>query len=518
MVWLSSVPGTLCVCGGRRNWHARSRNCSPLWRIYRFVWPVSLAGPSARPMPVAIGKDEDFEGLFQFLQRNLDPKEILASENQGIRDQLIHTLGMQPGAELKWNTPMVEFKRGCVYEDGRLDLCKKVLGPTHVEKLFDALDQNTTVTQVLMGNNVISATGARRIAKYLTEHPDNIETWYLAGNHICADGFKLLVDAMVKSPPITNVWLKRNPLTPASVDNIVRLITESPNLRTLDLFNTELGDEGVVRLITAITGKDLPLRNIYLGALGAGQKSAIAIAAYLADPACKLESLFLHANPIGDAGALPLAEALKVNKSLFRLNMCSTGLSSTGVSTLCSALTTNPRILSVEFGPANTTRAFDQRYNNITDRAIPQIISLMQHPSIRHLDLGRTALSAAGLATIEEAVAGSNLCDFRAHRKRVPLPQGQNRSVAISAVRSALEANIRRFYPEEESYASFADGLGGRWLFSPEDVRLVDSVYRTRDNRYQKREPEKDVQKWAEGDPVWELVEEDARRLEETRH
>ncbi|KAJ7747647.1 hypothetical protein DFH07DRAFT_830856 [Mycena maculata] len=476
--------------------------------------PVSLAGPSARPMPVAIGTDEDFNGLLQFLQRNFDPKEILASDKQDIRDELTSTLGMRPGEELKWNTPLLEFQRGAVYVDGRLDLCKKVLGPTHVEKLFDALDRNTLITQVLIGNNVISATGARRVARFIAEHPDRIETWYLAGNHLCPPGFKLLVDAMVKSPRITNIWLKRNPLTPDSVENIVRLITQTPNLRTLDLQNTELGDEGVVGLMAAITGKNVPLRHFYLSANGVGQNAAAGIAAYLAHPACKLESLYIAANPIGDAGAVPLADALKSNSSLLRFNMSSTGLTSTSVSALCTALGTHPRIMSVELGVANTTKPFRQRYNHINDRAIPHLIALMQHAPMRHFDLGRTALSAAGLEAVKAAVAASNLCEFQAHRRR---KHNQWREKGPTAkrpsslpLRRALEANVRRFFPAEESYESFSEGLGARFLYSPEDVRLTDSVYRTRDNRNEKNA----AQVWEDGDPVWELVEADAQMLE----
>ncbi|KAJ7112968.1 hypothetical protein C8R44DRAFT_882009 [Mycena epipterygia] len=463
--------------------------------------PVSLMGPAARPMPVKIGTDEDFKDVFQFLHLNLDPKDVLSPEKKDLRDELTSTLGLQPGEELKWNTPMVEFKRGVVYDDGRLDLCKKVVGPTHIEKLLDALDNNTVVTQFLLGNNIISATGARRIAKFIAEHPDRIETWYLAGNHLRAPGFRLMVDAMVKSPRITNIWLKRNPLTPDSIDDIVRLITQTPNLRTLDLENTELGDEVVARMMVAITGKNVPLRNLYLNCNGLGQKAAVGIAGYLAHPACKLKSLYVGSNPIGDAGALPLADALRSNQSLLRLSMCSTGLTSKGISALCTALSTHPRIMSVDFASAKTTRLFAQRYNHIDDCAIPHITSLMQNPTIRHVGLGPTALSAAGLETLEAAVSGSTLCEFHAFRRREPgiAPR------SLLATRRALEANVKKFYPTEQSFEDFSEGLGARFLYSPADVRLIDSVYRTRDNGSLKPA----TQFWNDGDPVWELVDAD---------
>lgn len=463
--------------------------------------PVSLEGPIALPMPVAIGTDDDFKDVFRFLHLNFDPKDVLSPEKKNIRDELTSTLGLQPGKEIKWNTPMVEFRRGVVYDDGRLDLCKMVVGPTHIEKLLDALEENTVVTQFLLGNNVISTTGARRIARFIADHPERIETWYIAGNHIRAPGFQLLVDAMVNSPRITNVWLKRNPLTPDSVNNVVRLIAQTPSLRTLDLENTELGDEGVATIMTAITGTDLPLRNLYFNANGIGEKAATAIAGYLAHPVCKLESLYLASNPVGDAGALPIAQALKANKSLLRLSMASTGLTSQGVTALCQALTTHPRIKSVDFAPSLTTRVHSQRFNHIADVAIPAITSLMKNPTMRHLDLGRTALSAGGLEDVKAAVAESTLCEFHGFRA---LEFGEAMSCPL-ATRRTLEANVKRFYPDETSYNSFTNGLNARFLYSPEDVRLIDSVYRTRDKR-----SDKEIQQlWDEGDPVWQLVDAD---------
>ncbi|KAF8211842.1 hypothetical protein K438DRAFT_1751460 [Mycena galopus ATCC 62051] len=450
--------------------------------------PVSLDGPMALPMPVEIGTDDDFkyhQDVFQFLHMNLDPEEVLAPEGKHIRDELTSALGLQPGTELKWNTPMVEFKRG----------------PTHIGKLLNALEKNTVVTQFLLGNNVISTTGARRIARFIVDHPSRIETWYLAGNHIRAPGFQLLVDAMVNNPRITNVWLKRNPLSPDSVPNLIRLITQTPNLRTLDLENVEIGDEGVARLMGAIAGQDLPLRHLYLNANGIGEKAARKIAGCLGHSQCKIETLYLGSNPIGDAGALPIAEALNSNTSLLRFSMASTGVTSKGVSALCTSLSTHPRIISLDLARSQTTRVHRQRFNHITDIAIPAVVSVIKNPTMRHLALGRTAFSAEGVEEVRVAVEGSNLCEFHVYRK-LDLDEGSSCSLTT---RRALDANVKRFFPAEESYAKFTTSLAARFLYSPEDVRLIDSVYRTRD----KRDAKQVEHFWKEDDPVWTLVDGD---------
>jgi hypothetical protein len=181
--------------------------------------------------------------------------------------------------------------------------------------------------------------------------------------------------------------------------------------------------------------------------------------------------------------------------------MSSTGLTSKGVSALCTALSNHPRIISLDFASSKTTRVHAQRFNHVADAAIPYIKSLMLNPTMRHVDLGRTAFSAAGLEDVKAAVVDSNLCQFRAFRKLEP---GEAMSCPL-ATRRALEANVKRFYPGEEDYKSFSNGLNARFLFSPEDVRLIDSVYRTRDQR-----SDKEVEQfWKDGDPVWELVDGD---------
>jgi NLR family CARD domain-containing protein 3 len=81
--------------------------------------PVDLKGPVAIPMPVTIGKIQDFEPIFGFLAQNKGIDE--AGDVQGTH-----------GLELLWKNPILEFNRGIVYKDGRLDLCKKVVGPTHM--------------------------------------------------------------------------------------------------------------------------------------------------------------------------------------------------------------------------------------------------------------------------------------------------------------------------------------------------------------------------------------------------
>lgn len=127
-------------------------------------------------MPVQIGENEQFQDCFRFLASNQTPKDFLSGStlNETKQD---NAFNLQPGKELVWGTPMVEFERGVVYVDGRLDLCKMVVGPTHIMDLMDSLRSNTFIKHFLLGNNIISATGASAIASFITSRPNQIETW-----------------------------------------------------------------------------------------------------------------------------------------------------------------------------------------------------------------------------------------------------------------------------------------------------------------------------------------------------
>lgn len=228
-------------------------------------------------MPVQIGEDENFRDRFHFLASNQNPNDFLSGDatSQDKRDNIFN---LHPGKELLWNTPMIEFEHGVVYIDGRLDLCKMVVGPRHITALMESLLSNSFIMHFILGNNIVSATGTSAVAAFNRKRPDQMETWYLAGNHIKAKGFEHLVSAVVDSFGITNLWLKRNPLGPGSVEDLVKLILETKNLRTLDLENTELGDAGVAELFTKLTGKVFALKNVFLNAKGIGEKGAKAIA------------------------------------------------------------------------------------------------------------------------------------------------------------------------------------------------------------------------------------------------
>jgi len=270
-----------------------------------------------------------------------------------------------------YDTQTLEFRKGMVYSDGRIDLCKMVLGPPNIEDLVTSLKSNTFVKHFLLGNNLIGSHGAKCIADFLQEFPNRMDTWYLTGNCIDSASFKLLVDQWIRSSAVTNIWLKRNPLGPSAAQDVFRLITKTPNFRTLDLDQTQLGDVGVAALFSALAyhvpENPLAFRILYLNASGIGEKAASAIGEYLASPHCTISSLYLTNNPLGSSGVIALASRLRMNKSLLRLTLASVGMDDRGAIALSDNLLAHPTLMTLDIGQSYATEDLCMRYESLSE-------------------------------------------------------------------------------------------------------------------------------------------------------
>lgn len=461
---------------------ATERNASANW-IKRIAkqgpWdeaadPLSLDGAPSLPMPVEQSDPESLAPFFAHLARNGTHER----SSQNFED------AGHGGVEPYYNTELIEFEKGVLYADGRVDLCKMVTGPRNIGNLMDSLKPNTFSKHFLLGNNIIGPIGATAIASFINEYPHRFETWYLAGNCIDAAGFHLLVDAMVTSPAITNVWLKRNPLGPTAANDVFCLVTQSPNLRTLDLDQTELGDEGVAELFSllAVHTKTIALRNVYLNACGIGTKACAQIGRFLASLHCKLESLYMSSNPIGQAVA-GLTRGLAHNSSLERLSLQSCGLKDDGVIFLAKSLKHHASLRVLDIGQGYATEDLGMRYNWITDASAAALVDLIHSTPLQYLNLSYVPMSQHSLNKVLDAIINSStsLLWFQAK----PLVTGDTDAASVKAgqeytrqhkrMRERLHANVKAAYGDEMGYERF-ESEHKRFLVSPKDVRLIDSV------------------------------------------
>jgi len=290
--------------------------------------------PQFKTLQMKSNNDDDddlkSEGV-EKLQNNTESEETLTNEN---------STSTSSSKEIK------RFVRGSLVPDGRLDLCKQVVGPEGVGPLCEALalppqfktlqmkstssssssikneqqedemlfpklqssqqqkedlkedkvkngDKDFTVTKLLLGNNIVGNGGAEAIAKLIKSGRSTITTWYIAGNRIDGEGLKPIADALAHDTQVDMLWLKRNPLKFLGAQVISKLLYTNQYIHTLDLDNTGLLDEGAILILKSLNhhgqGKSA-LKHLYLNGNGLGIKTAKVIGEILSNNVLNFDS------------------------------------------------------------------------------------------------------------------------------------------------------------------------------------------------------------------------------------
>src|SRR4028118_1090003 len=168
---------------------------------------------------------------------------------------------------LRTNQPVtepVQFTRGTLLPDGRLDLCKQGVGAAGCRRLTQALAQNTTVSAWLLGTDGIGDVGAQDVAQLLGQN-SHLEIVYLGCNHIGAAGAHALAQALTDNTSVSGLWLKRNPVGTEVAQSLAEMLHHNQTLRTLDLVNTNLGAEGFTEITKVLCSDNRSVERLYLG-------------------------------------------------------------------------------------------------------------------------------------------------------------------------------------------------------------------------------------------------------------
>mmetsp|Transcript_112652 Transcript_112652/g.258058 ORF Transcript_112652/g.258058 Transcript_112652/m.258058 type:complete len:711 (-) Transcript_112652:77-2209(-) len=334
------------------------------------------------------------------------------------------------------------LERGVLFPDGRMDLCKQVVRPRFIE-LCDTLrtHPNTGVKHFLMGNNVVFEGDPTEVTQRLdaftrlVSSDPHITTWYIAGNGITADLSAPVAEAFAAASQMTALWLKMNPVKTGAV-HFGRLASRHESLRMLDLFNTGLEDAGVEGLARGLEEGRTNLEDLYLSINGITDGGAVARVVR----ACpRLRSLFVGLNPLGDAGARPLLEALVGHPTLERLEIGAAGLTDASLPLLLQ-VAESPQLKCLVLSSYKSTVFFAGEHNNFTD--LPGICALAQQ--VKGLGLN-SAVPSIPVDALEQALG-------------------------VAAPETVVMATgLARGGAENEVF---------RLLSHPEQVENIDSIYR----------------------------------------
>ena len=372
----------------------------------------------------------------------------------------------------------MEFQRGVQYNDGRMDLCKQVVGPPHISQLMKSLQNNTHIDHFLLGNNIIGLNGAKAISEFLLgPHVPQIKTWYLAGNDIDAKGAKLLCDALKKDTVCEAFWLKRNPLGSDGAKYIAELLEVNNTIKILDLDNTGILDEGVKHIMYALE-KNTGLKQLYLDANGitpVGTQYVADYFNYLVKTGRKgVTSLWLGINRLDDEGATILAKSLKNYKFLKRLVVNSNRLTEVGTQALCDALVDHTNLISFDLGIYKSTSDLNELPNNIGDKgAVIMADFIRKNKSVQVLSVLHNDISEDGVKLLADALLENDTIVWLYYEQY---------GVGIAqpcrlAIRSKLEKNIHKHFGLD--VGDFCNNKL-RYIKGSKKLKNIDSVYRNR--------------------------------------
>lgn len=308
---------------------------------------------------------------------------------------------------LTGNNPVIsqtKFPRGTITTDGRLDLCKQVVGPAGISPVLNAMKNSAYVKRLLLGNNIVGDGGAFEIASEMTT--SQLECWYIAGNDFTAKGIAAIAESLKTNLYCTSLWLKRNPIGPDGMASIADMLIHNSVLQVLDLVNCGLLDAGLEILLSGLTGarRNRTLRVLWLDTNAITYKSANLLANYIARE-CELTDLSLSCNRIADTGMEIIAPAIAQNTTLTRISFASNRIGPAGAKYFCQAIQNHPKINFINLGYIKSTDAVHELGNFIGDDGASYVAELLKHNSqIRHIDLLHNSISQAGVNHIIAAL------------------------------------------------------------------------------------------------------------------
>ena len=299
----------------------------------------------------------------------------------------------------------MQFAKGTITTDGRLDLCKQVVGPLGIGPVLNAMNKASSVKRLLLGNNIVGNSGAEAIGREMKV--SKLECWYIAGNEFTSEGIVHIASALKNNQYCTSLWLKRNPLGPLSMNPIADMLLVNQKIQVLDLVNCGILDSGLETLLEGLTGRvyrNRTLRVLWLDTNAITYKSANIIADYLSNE-CELIDLSLSCNRLCDSGVEIIAKALSMNNTLQRVSLASNRIGPTGAKYLSDALKFHSSINYLNLGYTRSTDAVHELGNFIGDEGAFHMAELLKNNStIRHLDLLHNSISQTGVNHIISAL------------------------------------------------------------------------------------------------------------------
>ena len=429
--------------------------------------PFSDAIVNPIPEPVDIAPEKEMQPLHDFLRSEFG-KKFISNHTTIIGDD--NVIGDNIGGE---HTGELVFSRGTLCQDGRLDLCKQVIGPGGVDDLelslqIDGSSATPKVKHLLLGNNIAGSGLAKAVAKLIRNKSTAITTWYIAGNNLDAS-ITPVAEAMEHDTFVQQLWLKRNPLKLAGAIPISKMLGLNTFLKVLDLTNTGLMDNGTKIVCNAITNNKMSgLKILYLNSNGITTESLSNICEMLCSS--RLSDIGLGANRIGDKGCALLADTLD-NSTYEVLELSSCGIGSKGVEMIAKKLISNTTLRKLDLGFLKSTEALGEIPNVMGNQGASALASALKHNrTLLSLNLLHNGIYQQGVSDLANAlIENTTLLHLNIEQLGIPHNELTRESIRIS-----LKRNHAELTDEQRKVAMT--------LINRDHLSEVKSVYRIESN------------------------------------
>jgi Ran GTPase-activating protein (RanGAP) involved in mRNA processing and transport len=269
-------------------------------------------------------------------------------------------------------------------EEKDANYIKIILELHHLDVITNSNENNTLKSHFISKIEDYDVTKYNDLVNGIKKNT-TITTLKLWGNKIGIEGAKALAGMLEKNETITKLDLSRNNIGDDGAKALAEALKVNKTITTLHLLYNNIGKDGAIALGRACAGKNIKVdfgntKNNDLFKLAQGTFEG--------------EKLDLSYDHIRDAGAIAIADMLKVNKTITELNLSDNDIGIDGAKALAAMLEKN-----------NTITELCLFRNNIKDDGAKALAGMLEkNNTITELNLSSNNIEIDGAKAIADAL------------------------------------------------------------------------------------------------------------------
>jgi len=320
----------------------------------------------------------------------------------------------------------------------RISITHGNYGDGQIAPVIAALKLSPSITDLALNYIDLTDSGCTELLTFLSRHR-SVTSLELFGNRIGNPSCSL-VPSLLGLQALTRLKLGDNSITAAGARCIAEGLAEQHSLIQLHLGGNNIGDDGLIAIVKALWN-NTTLTSLGIRDNGIGASGINALVQLLCLPKCVLSEVQLKGNAIGDEGAEYLAQAMAMNRTMRVLEVQANGVGPRGAAVLCNALHNNMTVHAINFNDnalndegAEAVAALLMNNSSITTvgisgnsiekRGTSAIAkALACNTSLTGIDLGNNRLGNAGVILLANVLRDQNqsLMSLDVHMNNVNL-------------------------------------------------------------------------------------------------